>query len=175
MGQDDAVEGDGADIFGADIIVFLRGGQQRMQDLDRRLEHLDEFEEPLRGAVEPAGIAVGIRVVLAVQFEHADVDFSDQAGNVLVILIAGLGFRNRDLTQPRRVQFHDGEFEISPPNSSRRLTAQGDIRPGSRRGGMPNCVSSSAAIWSGWNRPSGLSKIGLSCSGFEHINRVSAP
>src|SRR3546814_14905062 len=37
MGHDDAAEGNGADVFGADIIAFLRCSQQRMQHLDRRL------------------------------------------------------------------------------------------------------------------------------------------
>src|SRR3546814_6667568 len=44
MGHDDAAEGNGADVFGADIIAFLRCSQQRMQHLDRRLEHLRSEE-----------------------------------------------------------------------------------------------------------------------------------
>ena len=47
-----------APIFsGADVVAFLRRRQQRVQHLDRRLEHLDEFEHALVGAVEPARIA----------------------------------------------------------------------------------------------------------------------
>ncbi len=61
VGQDDALERDGADVLGADVVAFLRRGQQRVQHLDRRLEHLDELEQSLVGAIEAAGIAVGVR------------------------------------------------------------------------------------------------------------------
>src|SRR6478672_4610241 len=49
--QDDAAEGNCADIFGADVIAFLRCGEQRVQHLDRCLEHLDEFEDALIGVL----------------------------------------------------------------------------------------------------------------------------
>ncbi len=48
--EHDAVEGDGAEAFGALVVAFLRGGQQRVQHLDRRLEHFHELEQALVGA-----------------------------------------------------------------------------------------------------------------------------
>jgi hypothetical protein len=36
-----------------------------MQHLDRRLEHFDEFKHALIGAVEAAGIGIGVGIVLA--------------------------------------------------------------------------------------------------------------
>src|SRR3546814_15586255 len=72
--QDDPLERHGADVLGADVVALLGGGQQRVQDLDRRLEHLDEFEQPLGGAVQAAGIAVGVGIGLAEILELADVD-----------------------------------------------------------------------------------------------------
>ena len=64
MGEDDALIGQRAEVLGAGVVAFLRRGQQRMQHLDRRLEHFDEFEQPLGRAVEAAGIAVGVGIVL---------------------------------------------------------------------------------------------------------------
>ena len=90
-----------ADILGADIVAFLRRGEQRMQHLDRRLEHLDEFEHALVGAVEAAGIGVGVGIVLREKLQLADVDLADERGDVLVVLVAGLRLGNRDLAQPR--------------------------------------------------------------------------
>ena len=52
-------------------------------------------------------------------------------------------------------------FDMSPPNSSSRLMAQGDMYPGRRRRGMPYSSSSNMPMLSGLNSPSGLSKIGL--------------
>ena len=91
MRQNDAGERDRADVLGADVVAFLRRRQQRMQHLDRRLEHLDEFEDALIGAVEAAGIAVGVGIVLGVGLELADVDLADQRGDVLVVFVTGLG------------------------------------------------------------------------------------
>jgi len=71
-----------------------------MQHLDRRLEHLDEFEDALIGAIETPGIAVGVGIVLRVGLELADVDLADQRRDILVVLVARLGFRDRDLPQP---------------------------------------------------------------------------
>ena len=81
-----------------------------MQDLDGCLEHLDELEQPLGRAVEPAGVAVGIRIVLGEMFQLADVDLADQRRNVLIVLVAGLGFRNRDLVENRGMVFHYTEL-----------------------------------------------------------------
>ena len=62
---------------------------------------------------------------------------------------------------------------MSPPNSSSRFTAQGDMWPVSLRRGMPYLSSSTCAMESGSNRPSGLSKTGLSSSpAFEHVDRA---
>src|SRR6185437_5013058 len=108
--EDDAGERYGADVLGADIVAFLRRGQQRMQHLDRRLEHLDEFENALVGAVETAGIAVGIRIVLRESFQLADVDLANQRGDVLIILVAGFGLRDRDLAQARGLDARDAEL-----------------------------------------------------------------
>ena len=52
-------------------------------------------------------------------------------------------------------------LEMSPPNSSSRFTAHGEMKPVSTRAGMPYFSSRCAPIVSGSNRPSGLSKIGL--------------
>ena len=51
--------------------------------------------------------------------------------------------------------------EMSPSNSSRRLTAQGDINPVSRRRATPYFSSSRLPMRSGWNRPSADSNSGL--------------
>ena len=109
MGEHDTGEGNCADIFGADIIAFLCRRQQRMQHLDRRLEHFDEFENALVGAVEAAREAVGIGIVLGEALELANVDLADEGGNVLVVLVAGFGLRDGDLTQARRIELHHAE------------------------------------------------------------------
>ena len=110
MGEDDALERNAADILGADIIRFLRRRQQRMQHLDRRLEHFDEFENALGGAVEAARIGIGVGIVLAEEFELADIDLADQRGDVLIVLVARFGLGDADLAQPRWMDFHHGEF-----------------------------------------------------------------
>ena len=117
MRENDAGEGDRADILGADVIAFLRRRQQRMQHLDRRLEHFDEFENALVGAVQAARIAVGVGIVLGEGLELADIDLADQRGDVLIVLVAGFGFRDRDLAQPRGLDLGDAE--------SRNVAAEG--------------------------------------------------
>jgi hypothetical protein len=52
-----------------------------MQHLNRRLEHLDEFENALVGPIETAGIAIRVRVVLGQALELADIDLADERGN----------------------------------------------------------------------------------------------
>jgi hypothetical protein len=76
--EHDAVERNRAEALGALEVAFLRGGQQRVQHLDRRLEHLDELEQPLVGQAQAAAVAVGVGVVLRVGLELADVDLADQ-------------------------------------------------------------------------------------------------
>ena len=109
MRENDPGKGDRADILGADVVHFLGRGQQRVQHLDRRLEHLDEFENALVGAVQAAGVAVGIRIVLGKGLQLADVDLADQRRDVLVVLVARLGFRDRDLAQFRGLDLGDTE------------------------------------------------------------------
>jgi hypothetical protein len=57
-----------------------------VQHLDRRLEHLDKFDEPLRRAVQAAGIGVGVGIVLAEKLELADFDLADEE-----VFVTGLG------------------------------------------------------------------------------------
>ena len=99
VGEDDPVERQGGDPFGTVIVAFLRGGQQRVQHLDRRFKHLDEFHQPLVGAAQGAGVAVGIRVILRVVLQFTNIHFTDQRRDVLVVLVARLGFGDGDLRQ----------------------------------------------------------------------------
>ena len=45
MGEHDSLERQGAEILGAGVVAFLRRRQQGMEHLDRRLKHLDKFQE----------------------------------------------------------------------------------------------------------------------------------
>ena len=108
--EHDAVERDRAEALGALVVAFLGGGEQRVQHLDRRLEHLDEFEQALVGAAQAAGVAVGVRVVLRVLLELADVELADQRADVLVVLVARLGLADGDLGERRRAQLDDAEL-----------------------------------------------------------------
>ena len=163
VGHDDALERDGADILGADVVAFLRRGQQRVQHLDRRLEHLDEFEDALVGAVQAAGVAVGIGIVLRMQLQLADIHLTDQRGDVLVVLVARLGlgdaaiWRNRD-----GISFCTRNLEMSPSELVQALDAPRAHQPGQApaagcRSGLP----AARPCCSGSNRPSGLSNTGL--------------
>src|SRR5215207_9753375 len=78
-----------------------------MQHLDRRLEHLDELENALVRPVEPARETVGVRISLRERLQLADIDLADQRGDVLVVLVAGLGFSDRNLAQARGIDLHD--------------------------------------------------------------------
>ena len=80
-----------------------------MQDLDGRLEHLDELEHALVGEAQPARVAVCVRVVLREALELADVELAHQRRDVLVVLVARLGLGDRDLLQHRRAQLHDSK------------------------------------------------------------------
>ena len=110
VGDDQALIGHGADVLGADVGAVLRGGEQRVQHLERRLEHLDELEKALRRAVEAARVGVGVGVVLAEVLELADVDLADQRRDVLVVLVARLGLGHADLAQLGGVQLDDREL-----------------------------------------------------------------
>ena len=96
MREDDSVEGDRAEPLGALEVALLGRGEQRVQHLDRRLEHLDEFEQALVGQAQAAREAVRVGVVLGEGLELADVDLADQRRDVLVVLVARLGLRDAD-------------------------------------------------------------------------------
>ncbi len=44
--------------------------------------------------------------MLRVLFQHADIHFAHQRGDVLVVLITWLGFSDGDLIEDRRVELH---------------------------------------------------------------------
>jgi hypothetical protein len=90
-----------------------------------RLEHLDELEQPAVGQAQAAGVGVGVRIILGVLLQLADVDLADQRGDVLVVLVARLGLGHGNLAQYRGAQLDDAERVMSPLNSCRRLTAHG--------------------------------------------------
>ena len=110
VSKDDPVKRQGGDPFGAVIVTFLGGGQQRMQHLNRRFKHLDEFHDPLVGAAQRAGVAVSVRVVLRVVLQFTDIDFTDQRRDILVVFVARFGFGNRNLFQNGRPYLHHTEF-----------------------------------------------------------------
>jgi hypothetical protein len=110
VGQHHAVERDGAEALGALVVALLGGGQQRMQHLDRRLEHLDEFQQPLVGQAQPARVAVGVGVVLGELLQLADIDLADQRGDILVVLVTRLGLGDADLAQHRRPALDHAEL-----------------------------------------------------------------
>jgi len=78
VGQHDAVIGKGAETFRAEVVAFLGRGQQRMQDLDRRLEHFHELHQALVGAAQRARVTIGVGIILRVMFEHSNIDLADQ-------------------------------------------------------------------------------------------------
>ena len=165
--DDDALVRHRADVLGADVRAILRRRQQRMQHLQRRLEHLDELEQTLRRAVEAARVGVGIGVVLAVVLELADVDLADQGRDILVVLVAGLGLGDADLAQLRGIELDDGELGdvaaelVEPLHRPWRDEAAEHARRECR-----TSPRDAAPMVSGLKRPSGLSKIGLvSCAG----------
>ena len=81
-----------------------------MQHFNRCFEHLNKFHDPLVGAAQRTGIAVSVRIVLGVVFEFANIYFSHQRGNILVVLIARFRFGNGNLLQNRRPHFDHAEF-----------------------------------------------------------------
>ncbi|CSE78842.1 Uncharacterised protein [Shigella sonnei] len=70
-----------------------------MQHFNRCFKHLDKFHDPLIGAAQRTGIAVGVRVILRVVFEFTNIDFPYQRGDVLVVLITGFCFGDSNLLQ----------------------------------------------------------------------------
>ena len=110
MREHEPGEGYGADILGADVVAFLRRREQGMQHLDRRLEHLDEFENALIGAVEAAGIAVGVGVMLRERFKLANIDLADERRDILIVFIARLGLGDGGLPQARRHELDHAEL-----------------------------------------------------------------
>src|SRR6185437_10384211 len=103
-----------------------------MQHFDWRLEHLDEFHQPLCRPVEAAREGIRVGIVLAVHLQLADIDLADQAGDVLVVLVAGFGFGDADLLQPRRLEARDREFGDVAAEFLEAL-----YRPGRDRAGEP--------------------------------------
>ena len=110
MREHDAVEGDRAEALGTLEVALLRGGEQRVQHLDRRLEHLDEFQQALVGQAQAAAVAVGVGVVLGVGLELADVDLAHQRADVLVVLVARLGLGDAHLLEDAGVALDDAEL-----------------------------------------------------------------
>ncbi|KAF1056019.1 MAG: hypothetical protein GAK44_00313 [Pseudomonas delhiensis] len=110
VGEDDTAVGQCAEALGAVVVALLGGGEQGVQDLDRCLEHLDEFHQALVGPAQCARVAVGVGVVLRVFLEFADVDLADQGGDVLVVLVTRFGLGHGDLVEDRRVQFDHAEL-----------------------------------------------------------------
>ncbi|MNN10819.1 hypothetical protein D3C81_1237540 [compost metagenome] len=115
VGQQDPGVGDRTEAFGAVVVTFLGGRQQRVQDLDRRLEHLDEFHQALVGPAQRARIAVGVGVVLWVFLELADIDLTDQSRNILVVFVTRLGLGHGDLVENRGVELDHFELaDVAP-------------------------------------------------------------
>src|SRR3978361_853163 len=116
MSEENALERDSADVFGAQIIALLRRSQQGMQHLDRRLEHLAEFEDSMVCLVEAARKPVGIWIVLAEGLQLADIDLANQRRDVLVVVVSGFGFGDRDLLAPGREELnHTETLDIAAP------------------------------------------------------------
>ena len=110
MSQDDAVKRNARQSLRAVVVALLGCGQERMQHLDRCLEHLDEFHQAAVAAAQTAGEAVCIRVVLGEMLELPDVDFADQGRDVLVVLIPRLRLGDSDLVENGWPQLHHLEL-----------------------------------------------------------------
>ncbi|MNP15949.1 hypothetical protein D3C76_1083240 [compost metagenome] len=114
MRQQNAGVGNGPQALGAVVVAFLSRCEQRVQDLDRRLEHLDEFHQALVGPAQCPGIGIGIGVVLRVFLEFANVHLTDQGRDVLVVLVARFGLGDGDLVEDRGVQLDYFELADIP-------------------------------------------------------------
>ncbi len=110
VGQQDAAVGNRAQALGAVVVALLSRGQQRVQDLDRRLEHLDEFHKALVGPAQRARVAVGVGIVLREFLELADIHLAHQRRDVLVVLVTRLGLGHGDLVEDRRIELDHAEL-----------------------------------------------------------------
>ena len=110
VGQHHPVKRDGPEAFRALEVAFLGGGQQGVQHLDRRLEHFHKLQQPLVGQAQATGVAVGIRVILGIGFQLADVDLAHQRRDVLVVLVARLGLGDRHLLEDAGVALDHAEL-----------------------------------------------------------------
>ncbi|OBX34218.1 hypothetical protein A8U91_03266 [Halomonas elongata] len=158
--QDDAIEGNRPHALGGVVIGLLGGGEQRMQHLDRRLEHLDEFHQPLVGLAQPTREAVGIGIVLGVELKLANIDLADQRGNILVVLVARLGLGDGDLVEPRRVKAHDPELGQVATELLEALGRPGRHHALQAAPGNAVFLLQQLAVLLGENRPSGDSCTG---------------
>ena len=155
--------GNGADILGADVVALLRRRQQRMQHLDRRLEHFDEFEDALVGAVQAARIAVGVGIVLRIASPACGCRPCRPARRC-----PGCSRRRARSWRCAIWRSRDGcilttrNLEISPSNSSSRFRHQGLISPRQPPRRDAVLLLAASGPWcSGSKRLSGLSKTGL--------------
>ncbi len=110
VGQHDAIEGNRAHALGGVVVAFLSGSQQRVQHLDRCLEHLDELHQALVGSTQATGETVGVRIILGVELKLADVHLTHQRRDILVVLVTRLGLGDGDLIEPRGIQPHHPEL-----------------------------------------------------------------
>src|SRR5437763_4325184 len=144
-----------------------------MQHFDGRLEHLDEFHQTLRRAVEAAREGIGIGIVLAVHLELADIDLADKARDVLVVLVARLGFRDADLLQPRGLQPNDGKFRDVPAEFLEALYRP--RRDGAREPPLRNAVALFDLLAKGdgiEQAERALEDWAYLLAGLEHVNRL---
>src|SRR5690606_9080688 len=109
MGEYRAFEGNRAHTLGAVVVTLLSGSQQRVQHLDGRLEHLDEFHDALVGATQAAGKCISIGIALRKFLKLADIDFTHQCRNILVVFVTGFGLADGDLIESRRIQLDYAE------------------------------------------------------------------
>jgi hypothetical protein len=83
--------------------------QQRVQHLDRRLEHLDEFENALVGPGSSRPNSYGRPDHSGQHLKLASIDLADQRGRVLAVFVDGLGLRDAYPPQPRRLDSGNAE------------------------------------------------------------------
>ena len=81
-----------------------------MQHLDRCLEHFHKLHQPLVGFAQAAAEAVGIRIILGIVLQHADIDLAHQGRDVLVVVVARFGLGYTDLVQHGGVTFNHPEL-----------------------------------------------------------------